>query len=147
MNSLWTRQIISLQIIKLGFEMRALHSLGRCSTSWVTPPAPLLWLFWIGSCFLPSLDFDPPILYFLLSLRWQIYDTIPRFFLLWWGLKLFLPGWTWTAVLPISLPHSWDDRCKMTSVCPCAQLRWGSPELLPELASNCDPLSLSHPNS
>jgi hypothetical protein len=37
----------------LGFELRALCSLGRCYTVWVLPPAlPVLFALEIGSCFL-----------------------------------------------------------------------------------------------
>jgi hypothetical protein len=45
-----------------GVEIRALHLLGRHSTTWATPPAPFVSGFQIGSCFClgPASNLNPP---------------------------------------------------------------------------------------
>jgi hypothetical protein len=64
-----------------GFELRTLHWLGRCSTTWAMPPAIFaLVIFKIGSLgFCPGQP-QPPVLCFLPSMGKQVCTTTPAFF-------------------------------------------------------------------
>jgi hypothetical protein len=68
------------------------------------PPAHFaLVIFEIESCFLSCLDCDLPILFISLSVRWQVYSSMPTFMSIEMeSHKLSCQGWPQMAILPIS---------------------------------------------
>jgi hypothetical protein len=106
--------IVVIVVVVLGFELRALPLLGRCSTIWIMPVAViLLWLFWKQDfTFCPG--WPGRWFYFNLSAiaEMTVYATISSLYPLKWGsAKLFCLGWPGTKILPISASYvAWDGR-------------------------------------
>jgi hypothetical protein len=98
----------------LGLELRALHLLDRCSTTWTIPqPIFALVIFQIGSsafCLWPASDCDLPTCAF--HIAWVI-GTYYHIWLFSWdgGLTNFLPGLASNHNPPnLPLPSRWDYR-------------------------------------
>jgi hypothetical protein len=78
-----------------GFELKALWLLGRCSTTWATPPTVFAILFFFF------------LQYWGLNLRPTPWATPPALFLLYFsGRVSLLPRWTSGHVLLISTTHT-----------------------------------------
>jgi hypothetical protein len=91
--------------VLLGFELRSIHLLCRCSTTWVMPPVLFssgYFGYWVSFFAQAGLDYGLPILPILPQLGWQVCGTTPNFFPLKWGsLKLFCSCWSgpWPSYL------------------------------------------------
>jgi hypothetical protein len=77
-------------LVILGFELRALHLLGRYSTSWLMPPVLLfLVIFEMESCFLPKQVWTTVLLFYTFCHSWDDrYVTPCPAFPLRWGLEV-----------------------------------------------------------
>jgi hypothetical protein len=121
-----------LSIVKLpffflvvwGFELRASCLVGRHCTAWGRPPRPLCSGYFrdgISIFAQTGLDYNP-ILHILLSVGWQVHDTMPSslFSLGWGSCKLFCPGWPGTTILwilasNVGYRHEHQDPAKSLS--------------------------------
>jgi hypothetical protein len=98
----------------LGFEFKALHLQGRCSTTWAIPPDLFaLDILEIGSCFLPRSARSVILLFYASLCSWDDSSMAPYrvfFSVEMWSHKHFCPGWPITAILLILASHElWDD--------------------------------------
>jgi hypothetical protein len=88
----------------LGYEVRALRLLGRCSTTWTMPPVLfVLVILGTGSHFLPRPAWITIFLFYasIVAGTISIYHHAQPF-LLTWGVENCLPRVPGTAILPVS---------------------------------------------
>jgi hypothetical protein len=99
---------ISFLFFVLGFELRALHLPGRCSTTWAILPTLFIFriflfvfLNWVSHLCPGWPRLWSSYLCFLCRLGWKAHDTMPRYVSR-WGRELFCSDWPWTTILLIS---------------------------------------------